>query len=230
MERVSYGAWSACGVSRLHGLAELPLRRLAAGLRTASWSAALSWQALGGDVWREDQVVVRTSFTTGPASVGAGAGAGPSGLRPWCGLDLRWRRPRYAAVAGDDDLEVGPVAGLSCGGVAGTVHVLPLVLRRGAESVGPRPWLAVRRLDDAWSASILLERADRGVASWRAGGDLRLGAAFCCGLVTDGAGGAVGVTTAWRRGRLLVRTSHLVHPVLGTTHRWDLAVVPVGKP
>jgi hypothetical protein len=33
---------------------------------------------------------------------------------------------------------------------------------------------------------------------------------------------AVGMVTGWRVGSLLLRTSHLLHPDLGTTHRWGL--------
>ena len=60
------GFWAACGVSRLHGLAELPLQRLAAGRRAAGWSAALSWQRLGGSLWREDQVDLQASLAVAP--------------------------------------------------------------------------------------------------------------------------------------------------------------------
>ncbi len=222
------GVWMACGVSRLYGLTELPLRRLAAGRRAASWSAALSWQMLGGGVWREDQVDLRTTFTAASSAVRGGHGSGPGASRAWCGLATRWRRPSYASVPGRDALEVAPVAGIARGGLVGAIQVVPLILRRGAEAAGPRPWLSAGWHAGAWSAAGELRRADHGVSSWRAEGVLKLGAVFSWGLVADGASGAVGVTTAWRRGRLLVRSSHLVHPVLGPTHRWDLLALPPG--
>ena len=223
------GAWTACGLARLHGMADLPLRRLAAGRRSAPWSAALSWQRLGGSAWREDLVDLRAVFGGLRKKPRSGREPVAGVWRPWCGLSWRWRRPAYASVLGREALELAPFAGVARGGFAATLHVVPLVVRRGDEADGPRPWLSVRWRAAAWSATCELRRDDRGVASWRAAGDLRLGAPFGCGLVADGASGAAGVTTAWRRGRLLVRTSHLVHPTLGPTHRWDLVTSPRGR-
>ena len=222
------GFWAACGVSRLHGLAELPLQRLAAGRRAAGWSAALSWQRLGGNLWREDQVDLQASLAVAPGARRPARGPGAIAAGPWCGLAVRWRRPSYATVAGPDVLEIAPVAGYARGGIVGTLQVLPLILRHGPQDAGPRPWLSARWHDGVWSAACEFRRADHGAVAWRASGDLRLGAVFSWGLVADGGSGAAGVTTAWRRGRLLVRTSHLVHPVLGATHRWDLAAIPLG--
>ncbi|MBK9303012.1 MAG: hypothetical protein IPM94_03730 [bacterium] len=220
------GLWSACGLARLHGLEDLPLRRLAAGLRAAAWSSTLSWQRLGGEVWHEDQVdlcAARAVAGSGPPGGGGAVGA----VRPWCGLALRWRRPCYAALATGASLDVAPQAGLARGRFSGSLQAVPLTLRRGPEAVGPRPWLGARWHDANWSAAVELQRDDRGAAAWRAGGELHLGAVFSWGLVADGGSGAAGLTTAWRRGRLLVRTSHVVHPALGTTHRWDLVVFPL---
>lgn len=221
------GLWSACGLARLHGLDDLPLRRLAAGLRAAAWSSALSWQRLGAEAWHEDQVDLRAARAvagTGPPADGIDEGA----VRPWCGLELRWRRPCYGAQASGASLDAALQAGFARGRFAGSLQAVPLTLRRGPEAAGPRPWLRARWRDANWSAAVELQRDDRGAAAWRAGGELRLGAVFSWGLVADGGSGAAGLTTAWRRGRLLVRTSHVVHPALGTTHRWDLVVIPLG--
>lgn len=220
------GLWSACGLARLHGLDDLPLRRLAAGLRASAWTSALSWQRLGGATWHEDQVDLRAARAvagTGPPAGGSGGGA----VRPWCGLALRWRRPCYAALATGASLDVAPQVGFVRGRFTGSLQAVPLILRRGPEAAGPRPWLGARWRDAGWSAAVELQRDDRGAAAWRAGGELRLGTVFRWGLVADGGSGAAGLTTAWRRGRLLVRTSHIVHPALGTTHRWDLVVFPL---
>ncbi len=225
----SDGVWSACGVARLHGMSELPLRRLAAGRRSAPWSAALSWQRLGGSAWREDLVDLRASFGAVAGSSRSARESVAGALLPWCGLAWRWRRPAYASVPGREAVELAPFAGIVRGGCEVSLHVVPLVVRRGDEAAGPRPWLSARWRDEGWSAACELRRDDRGGATWRAGGDLRLGALISCGLVADGASGAAGVTTAWRRGRLLVRTSHLVHPALGSTHRWDLVTCPRGR-
>ena len=44
------------------------------------------------------------------------------------------------------------------------------------------------------------------------------------GLRADPGTGSCGPVTWWRAGPLLVRTSHVVHPDLGATHRMLLAV------
>jgi len=220
------GLWAACGLARLHGLADLPLRRLAAGGRAAAWSGALSWQRLGGELWCEDQVdlrVDRDAWGAAGSSLGLAAA-----IRPWCGLSLRWRRPSYAASATAASLEAAPRAGLVRGRFAGAVQAVPFVLQRGPEAAGPRPWLSASWHDEGWNAAVDLQRDDRGAVSWRAGAELRLGTVFGWGLIADGESGAAGLTTAWRRGRLLVRTSHLAHPALGMTHRWDLVARPAG--
>lgn len=220
------GLWTACGLARLHGLDALPLRRLAAGRRTDAWSSTLSWQRLGGEAWREDQVDLRAARDLAGKGLPSDVGA-KGAVRPWCGLALRWRRPCYAALATGASLDVAPQAGVVRGRFAGSLQAVPLSLLRGPEAAGPRPWLCARWRDVNWSAAVELQRDDRGAVAWRAGGDLRLGAVFSWGLIADGGSGAAGLTTAWRRGRLLVRTSHIVHPALGTTHRWDLVAFPV---
>ena len=52
-----------------------------------------------------------------------------------------------------------------------------------------------------------------------------LGGGLGIGLRADPATGSVGPSLSLRRGNLLVRTSHLVHPSLGQTHRVSLGLV-----
>ena len=53
---------------------------------------------------------------------------------------------------------------------------------------------------------------------------LRLAPAAALGLRLDAWSQAAGLSTAWRLRSVVLRSSHLVHPDLGTTHRWGLDV------
>ncbi|MEZ4387659.1 MAG: hypothetical protein R3D98_08790 [Candidatus Krumholzibacteriia bacterium] len=98
----------------------------------------------------------------------------------------------------------------------------------------PPPWYGVRGLDrwivlagegegTAWRAA--LDRRADGTPSLQAEALVRLGRGIAWGIRWDAASGAMGVCTAWRRGALVLRSSHLVHADLGTTHRWSLGAL-----
>jgi hypothetical protein len=201
--------WRA-GVSRLHGLPGLELGEL--GLRGAGGVGRvdLAWQRLGGELWHEDRLVLLCG--RGPVALIAdaralGAGDRIAGRR----LDLRC------------ELELEPAAGWRL-----RLNTDPYTLVDGCSAPPWRAWCALEHRVAAWAAGLQLDRGLRGGTATRVGGLVVVGGGVGLGLLCGLENGELGLTTAWRRGRLLVRSSHLVHPVLGPTHRWQLALTAGG--
>ncbi|MHB8078663.1 MAG: hypothetical protein ACYDIE_05345 [Candidatus Krumholzibacteriia bacterium] len=203
------GAWVAAGQGRLYGMPELPLRALAAGWRAPRWRAALAWQRLGADLLLEERV--RGQWLIG-ARQAAGVAVG------WDALRLGDAPPRRQPVVNLELRLAGP-AGTR---LAGSLPLLPAPDWYGRGGV--RRWwsFAAARGDAAWC--LALDRDARGAPLLEGEGALRLADRCGVGLRWEPATGTLGLTTAWLWRGLLLRSSHLAHPVLGVTHRWSLGV------
>lgn len=206
------GWWLALGQARLFAMSELPLLAVALGRTERWWSLAAGWQRLGGELWREDRTRLRLVI----------------GRERRCGL-------------------VGGVDAVAwAGGLAEQATQLDVVVEyplawdiraRGTWGVlGPPSWhdtRAPRRqalFTGGWSWgrwALACERDGKGVPAVQAEVLMSLGARVAWGLRGDPDTGTLGLSTSWLVARALLRSSHLIHPELGITHRWSVAFGPI---
>ncbi len=203
------GAWLALSLAQLYGMPELPLRAVAAGWGFAGLGWSASWQRLGADALREDRL--RWRILRG--------GERRAGLT--LGLDrllLGGRQVRRQASLAAE--VVWPLPG----GMQGRLS-WPLVTPSAWDRErGWRRWLTLcggggRAL---WAAGI--DRALTGEPCLQVEAALRLAAGCGVGARAEPATGTLGLNTGWIWRGVLLRTSHLVHPELGVTHRWSLTL------
>jgi hypothetical protein len=197
------------GAGRVFGLAELPQWRLDGRLTRASWQAGLAWERLGSGLLCEDGVRVHARL----------------GRRWAMGLEGGVDR---LALAGDEPCTWPSVAVRVGGSLAPGLRLDVWCHLREAP-----PWYGVtglRRLalltgsGEEWAWGVAVDRAADGRPSLQSEVLARVAPAVCLGLRVDPWSGALGLSTAWRVRVGWLRTSHLVHPELGTTHRWALVV------
>jgi hypothetical protein len=197
------------GTGRLFGLAELAQWRLDGRLARSSWEAGLAWERLGSGLFCED------------------------GVRMHAGLGRRWALGLEGGfdrllLAGDMPC-TWPALALRAGGLlAPGLHLEVWCHLREAP-----PWYGVaglRRLalltgrGEEWAWGVAVDRAVDGRPSLQGEVLMRVVPVVCLGLRVDPWSGALGLSTAWRVRVGWLCTSHLVHPELGTTHRWALVV------
>ncbi len=201
------GPWIVMGQARLYGMPELPLRALAVGWRAPRWRAALAWQRLGAELLGEERI--RGQFLIGRRQA-FGLAAG------WDALRLADAPPCRQPVLSLELRVAGP-AGIR---LTGSLPLLPAPVWYGRGGV--RRWwsLAAANGDAAWC--LALDRDARGAPLLEGEGAVRVADRCGLGLRWEPATGALGLTTAWLWRGLLLRSSHLAHPVLGVTHRWSL--------
>ncbi len=207
------GAWVAIGRMNLFGMSELPTRRLAAGLRGRWLSYGAAWQRLGAALYNENSVRVRC-LVDGRRVLGGGVVAG------WDDVALAaGRRRRRLAVAGLLCIDAGERTRLEIVG-----HLLDVPSWHGSRSW--RRWLRIEHRTAGVVGALALDRRGNGAPAAQLELQVRLVAGAetgaGVGLRLEPACGAAGFTTAWRRRAWLIRSSHLVHPDLGVTHRWSL--------
>ncbi len=195
------------GMGRLFGLADLPQWRGDGRLVASSWEVGLAWERLGAGLLCEDAL-----------RVGAGVG------RRWV-LGLEGGLDRLT-VTGDAPRTWPALAVRVRGALAPGLRLEVWCHLRGAP-----PWYGVnglRRLAlvtgrrETWAWSVAVDRAGDGRPTLQGEVLARVAPVACLGLRVDPWSGAVGLSTAWRVRVGWLRTSHLVHPELGTTHRWAL--------
>lgn len=194
---------------RLYGLPELEQVGLEFERRGHDLSVAAAWQRLGGDLYRES--IWRLDLLLG----------------------RRWR--------------LGGRFGLSALDVAGerlarqTEFLLALQFPLSGDLVlqawcpltqpppwygehGLRRWLSLQKSGAGWIWAVAVDRSPHGRPSLQGEVLLRLAAGAALGLRCEPATGTVGLCTAWRPAGMLLRSSHALHPDLGPSHRWQLAV------
>jgi hypothetical protein len=203
----SVGARAACGTGRLFGMPELEQRYLGLVAIRGGWLVAASWQILGGEAWRERRLRLEAGRRRGP------------------GLRLVWTRhgiesPGIALVARQ---ELAPRLQAALGdGLELAVQAAPLVLAGDAGPVRRRKWLDLRGQAGSVAWALAVDRRPADAPTARAAVLARCARGVALGVLAEPATGTLGLTTAWARRGLVLRSSHLVHPALGVTHRWLL--------
>ncbi len=221
------GVWATTGQSRLFGVASLPVMAVQAGLSLAQWpgrpSVETRWQTLGEGLFSEDTYEIH----------------GQVGRRPVVGLAYRTVRTQtggFADIARQADSRWQAALTIQAQwSLPESVRVqarLWLPAAEGGanhEAEGRRPLARIQGWNGALALAVAVDlKADQSPAvslEW----DLGWGGG-ACGMRVDLATGIVGPVVQWRRGLLLIRTSHLVHPQLGVTHHFELGLGAWGAP
>jgi hypothetical protein len=205
-------AWQVdVGTGRLFGLPELAQWRGEVQVARAGWHAGLAWERLGSGLLCEDGVRAQAGLGRGWV-LGLEGGADR--------LVLVGDEPRLAPA-----LAVRATGRLAPGLRLGVwVHLLAAPDWHG--NTGLRRLALLTGGHREWGWAIAFDRAVDGRPSLQGEVLARVAPVACLGLRVDPWSGAVGLSTAWRVRVGWLRTSHLVHPELGTTHRWALVFAP----
>lgn len=204
--------WLALGAGSLFGMPELPQQSIAARFRAAGIVWSLGCEQLGSGPYRESRLEC-----CAVCGLGGKLLAGPV-----CALET--------ATVGRECFSRIVVDGLAVRAEPAPGLAVDVRLRTAA----PPSWHAGRgryRLATVsgkggfWGWALGCDRGE-GPLRMQAGLVARLDHRVGVGVRADPATGTCGWTTCWMRGGLLVRTSHLVHPALGATHRWQVAWLP----
>ncbi len=218
--RAGAGIWVVVGHGLLYGLPDLPLAAVRVGARMGGLPGAptleIGWQKLGRGLYREDDRRVSVQWGGSVA-----AGLEMRSLAVVTGGEAGY--PERTEVYRSVDLMVQAGREREAGGGIRARLFLPLVesrLLRGRQ--GRRRLFACEAWREATglAAAVAVDAAQRptvGVEWYLAWG------AAAVGLRAEPAVGVLGPVLVWRRRGLLLRTSHLVHPILGVTHRFELS-------
>jgi hypothetical protein len=199
--------WVLMGQGRLYGLAELPLLEARGGWSSANWAVSGRYHRLGAELMRDEEWGLELRLQTR------------------CSPGLEIIQDRLAIQGGP------PSSRLRLRGGVDVPVGRAMAASLRMDLTDAPPWQGERAIQ-RW---LLLQGTSRDLC-WAIGLDrsadnepwleLSLSARLCeraaAGLRTEPATGTVGLTTAWRAGGWLLRSSHLVHPLLGVTHRWQL--------
>jgi hypothetical protein len=203
------GGWLAAGLTRLFGLAELPVSGVAASYRVGSagrvWTVGAAWQRTGADLFREDEVELVLRF-----------GRQPRWAVSW--THRRWTVTDYPGEVHDEpagEVRFGPGRPWS------------LALRFPFSSRAP--WTGssgIRRLAlAAWSVpgagtAVAVDLDGEGRPHVGVEILVGLGNGLAAGFRAAPSSSRFGLHLAWRGPGFRFRSSHLAHPDLGTTHRF----------
>ncbi len=221
------GVWATVGQSNLFGMPELPVTALNLGLCLGTWpgqpTLEVGWQKLGVGIFWEDDRRVHLQLG-GMPTIGVALRTLAVHTGGEVGIAARHDSHWQSAVTVQAQWHWGPVGWMQVqlwlpaaqgGDSQGGLVRRPLLRFQGWQ--GPLALAAAVDLDSGRSPTVGLE--------WNLG----LGEA-ALGLRADPATGTLGPVLTWRRGPLLVRTSHLAHPYLGVTHRVQLGLGAWGAP
>ncbi len=199
------GYYGAISTSSLYQMPELPMQSILSGWSSEKWHMAIKWHKLGGDVYREDSLFMDMLF----------GGSLKFGIKVVRESQQFLDEPRwntlYSFVTRYDFLEsmtlktVIPVSGT----------MLPT---RDYEQL-----LLIFRSEDV-SFALGIDNTESGEKSVRLGLDWLLHYMFWVGAIVDTGSSSTGLTTTTKIGKILTRSSHLVHPELGMTHRWQIII------
>ena len=213
-QQASLAHWLWLGHARLYEMPQLPLLAVGLGLPALGLQWSLQWQRLGQTLVQEDQwrLAVR----------------GPSRLEPT--LSVGWDRLALAGRSGRGHLFLG--AGISLRTAAGLRLRIEPPLTPPPPWYGPtaaRRWLLITGGLEGVVWGLAVDRTTAGSPVVQLDLTGRVGPRAALGLRAEPVTGSVGLTTAWYHRNWLLRTSHLIHPELGVTHRWYLAAGSVGS-
>ncbi len=215
------GVWAYAGMMQLFGMPEIPVSVVGLGTRLgarkSSWVFGGRWQKTGGGIFQED---VQT-FSLGWE-------------KHWTGSFHLTRRA----------MKIGSETSLSWSGLRFLWGAPALQL--GDYTFGAHIWIPVWSSDDWRFHEARQERFKVTVSrdrvalvgvfekkydlGWALGMECSLALATGLGLTlrADPDTGSLGPGTLFCWGRLLVKTSHVVHPDLGLTHRITLTAGALG--
>jgi len=216
----SAGLWSTVGYTRLYSLNEVPITRIELGYRLAkTWGAptvAISWQGLGEGLYREQNTRLHLQWGN-PLALGlAGtqvlveSGGGEFELQRLSSWDLRatgnllWQlAPRFEIRA-----EVW----------------LPLAASEDSlTKMGRRRLGRLQGWHEQVSFGLTVDLKPTLQPTVGLEWDLAWGSA-AMGLRLDPSTAVVGPVVYVSHRNILIQTSHLVHPQLGVTHRFQIGV------
>lgn len=206
------GVWGTAGQARLWGMAELPVTELSAGWSRGHGSGSIAmagrWSRIGNGPVRQERIAVRLR----------------GGGRWSMAVQVIGRRVGIESDPGawraDWSAELGRMFEPG-GAVAVEVHLAMVSVRDGgSDEPEPLATVAVHTAGAAGALEVHRGRKaepDLGVDAWLLGPR-----GLAVGVRWDGASGSLGPTVAARRGSIMLRTAHTLHPVLGLTHRCEL--------
>jgi len=200
----------AAGIGRLYEMPELPVRGLGLMRRGDSTRARLAWSRCGGETWREDEVQLEAVAGAGQriglaldlAITRTGSPVTPvrrARLLP----SLVWRWRMGSDLQGDLRFDLPESGDVAPG--------------RGRRSLGGASWRSGN-----WFTALRIDRRLQGGTSARLAIHLKATSGVSLGVICLPSGGQWGGLFAFRRGALMLRGSHLTHPLLGQTHRWEV--------
>jgi hypothetical protein len=204
-----FSAGLEAGQGNLFGLSQLSQTYLAVAASWRNWRLRAAWQQLGRPPVREQLRRLELEF----------------GGRWLLGLGLDHRQLQFSGLE-----DLGRYGGRVWFGYRWEVGAEG-ELRLVYSQVDDRQRRRQRHqlLDAQWQEKnlVLSLRVDRKAAGAPVGDLqvlLRLAGGMALGLRCDLGSGSIGPGVHFRRGRLLLRTSHLAHPQLGLTHRFALRI------
>lgn len=200
--------WALLGTGRLYGMPELPLSGAAAGFAVGCVRASLDWHRLGSGLYVEDRRRIALILPGDPEIEVVG---GWDTVRVG---DCPFQRPAAAIRGG---IRLG--AGIRLSVRQALTEPPPWHGGRGRYG-----WAALGWSDGGRAATLAFDRETDGPLRLQAEVWTRPVPGFAVGWRIDPATGTLGWVTALGRGRLLLRSSHLVHPELGVSHRWQLRI------
>ncbi|MCP4144144.1 MAG: hypothetical protein GY752_02530 [bacterium] len=199
------GYFGAVSVSSLYQMPELPMQSVLSGWSSEKWHMAFRWHKLGGDVYREDSLSVDMLF----------------GGSLKFGIKVEHESQQFSDVPGWNTLysfvtrydyresitlkSTTPISGA-------------MLATRDYEQL-----LMIIRSEDVLFA-LGIDDTNSGEKSVRLGLDWLLHHMFRVGAIVDTSSSSTGLTTSIKIGKILTRSSHLAHPELGMTHRWQLII------
>lgn len=199
------GYYGAISTSSLYQVPELSMQSILSGWFSEKWHTAFRWHKLGSDVYREDSLSMDVLFG-GSVKFGIKAERESQQFLD----EPRWNTLYSFAAYYDFRESMTLKANIP---ISGTM--LPT---KDYEQL-----LLILRSQDVLFA-MGIDNTDSGEKSVRLGLDWLLHDMFWVGAIVDTGSSSTGLTTTTKVGKILARSSHLVHPELGTTHRWQLII------
>jgi len=199
------GFYGAISMSSLYQMPELPMQSILSGWSSDKCHMAIRWHKLGGDVYREDSLSVDMLF----------------GGRLMFGINVERESQQFSDEPRWNTLHsfVTRYDFRESMTIKSTIPVSGAMLTtRDYEQL-----LLILRGEDVLFA-LGIDNTDSSEKSVRLGLDWLLHHKFWIGAIVDVGSSSTGLTTTIKTGKLLTRSSHLVHPELGMTHRWQLIV------
>ncbi len=215
-----HGLFVSIGQGRLFEMPDLNQRFLALEGSYSSGTFALrfagQWEQTGSEIFVEDRL----------------AGLFLMGKNPSWGVVTRWFRQTLGGRREESNLEFGALweMGFHLGKTSGRI-LLEWPLKRAEKSPGLGRRRTISNITIATSdlaAAFVIDRNDDGTPNIGFHLLLAVGSGVGLELRADSATGSLGPGLSLVRGSLMLRTSHVIHPHLGVTHRLLLVVGKIG--